>query len=239
MKVIDVIKSMQAAIDALSFHSADTEVIMEAGLSRLTGAIEVDGEDGEVLVRMEHISYADPDFDIDWSEELHKRIVNMRNGATKKFKTPASWGNIRDRVTTVGNVVTMNPPDCLTHGRPVVDDMINDALVHQQWMDICLRGGEDNGDGIVNRWGEDSDFARDMGWTKRAEKRKQEYSVALSHAGETEQEHKDSGRTAYDSAPAALERYQTALKKVASKNSMEWTMVPWLEPWLLATDEEK
>lgn len=147
MKVIDVIKSMQAAIDQLSFHSADTEVTIEAGLSRLTGSIEVDGEDGEVLVRMEQILHADPDFDIDWSEELRKRIVNVRSGAasefktpaawgkatalptvitkdgyidhilpqssgtTKKFKTPASWGDIRDRVTTVGNVVTMNPPD--------------------------------------------------------------------------------------------------------------------------------
>lgn len=135
MKVIDLIQSMQAAIDQLSFHSADTEVLMiPRGYGELTGAIDV-GEpavDGKIIVSLG----AKPiKFDFD--------LLDSKEG-TKTFKTPASWGDIRDRVTTVGNVVTMNPPDCLTYGRPVVDDMINDALVHQQWMDICLRGGEDS-----------------------------------------------------------------------------------------------
>lgn len=46
MKVITLIQSMQAAIDALSIHSADTEVMLiPRGYGELTGAIDVGDPD--------------------------------------------------------------------------------------------------------------------------------------------------------------------------------------------------
>lgn len=56
MKVITLIQSMQAAIDALSIHSADTEVrLTPRGYGELTGAIDVGDPDvdGKVIVSLD------------------------------------------------------------------------------------------------------------------------------------------------------------------------------------------
>ena len=54
MKTINLIQHLQAAIDQLSFHSADTEVSLKAGISSLTGDINVSDPDtdGNIVVTL-------------------------------------------------------------------------------------------------------------------------------------------------------------------------------------------
>lgn len=52
MKVINLIQNMQAAIDALSFQSADTNVTVTAGLQALTGGMAVNDKDGKITMTM-------------------------------------------------------------------------------------------------------------------------------------------------------------------------------------------
>lgn len=113
MKVINLIQNMQAAIDALSFHPADTEVSIKAGaFSTLTGNVAVDDSTGNVVMKFEQ-QVNKLDIGAPAGPESFTDYMNRSKGQGK----PLDWSKIK----IVDSIVT--------YGADKVTDTVNDALL--------------------------------------------------------------------------------------------------------------
>lgn len=177
MKVIDVIKNMQAAIDALSHESADTEVMFSGAL---TGEITVtDGDTGPKVTMLAIYNF---DFTVMEKPESGGLITSSQRGrAIDWFKI-----NYPDKVTkkadggyNAGKPIVPFDPE--THEKPLdwrvtlkqhIDGVAQKTWLakhedlHRRYAAECARTREEPRN-YTSRIGEDSEFARDMGWTER------------------------------------------------------------------------
>jgi hypothetical protein len=95
MKVIDLIQNMQATIDELSFHPADTDVTVRAGMHRLDGTMAVTDKEGKVSLNM----HATTLFDVGDFETFKERCEAMRQDALSAKGKGNTLGNpVRDPV---------------------------------------------------------------------------------------------------------------------------------------------
>lgn len=142
MRVIDLIQNMQASIDALSFHSADTEVALKpGGMGALTGAIEIGDPDTDGKITVELA--ANPiKFDFD--------LLGGKVGVKDLFSTGVAT-DLWDKLTIANNKPKVD--DLGLVGQGSSKDTIPTPTSWAQSLDSikadCAHDGEDNGDGIV------------------------------------------------------------------------------------------